>query len=145
MADPLSVVSGIAGLISLSGKVLSEGYAFISSVHRAPQELRELFCETAALEAVLCRFQSMIDHGTDIGNRGLLQSLGQVGAIEECRASLRMVKGSIDRYQQIKGRVFKSLGRRIVWPLKEKETKEALARVSRLRGLLSTALTADTA
>jgi hypothetical protein len=34
-------------------------------------------------------------------------------------------------------------GKRVVWPFKEKETKEVLARLSRIRGHLTTTLTAD--
>ncbi|RYP16581.1 hypothetical protein DL765_005042 [Monosporascus sp. GIB2] len=104
MADPIGAASAIAGLISLSCKVLSEGYTFVASVHRAPQELRELLCEVAALDTVLYQFQSIADSGDGLETGStLLQKLAKGGAIDECNESLLTVKRSVERCQQTKG------------------------------------------
>ncbi|MCJ1430954.1 hypothetical protein MMC27_000304, partial [Xylographa pallens] len=144
MGEVLGAVSAIAGLISLSGTVLAEGYAFIATVYRAPKELRDLLCESAALDAVLDQIQGFVDETTSIENKSAkLKDLAQAGVIRECQESLLLVQISIIRCQQVKGEEVRNLGRRIVWPFKEKETKEALARLSRIRGHLATILTAD--
>jgi hypothetical protein len=42
MAEPLSIASGVAGLIALSSAVVAAGYKYFSSVRSAPEELKEL-------------------------------------------------------------------------------------------------------
>lgn len=144
MGEVLGAASAIAGLISLSGTVLAEGYAYVASVRRAPKELRELLCESAALDAVLDQLQGFIDESRGIEDESArLKDLAQAGVINECKESLLLVQRSISRCQQVKGEDLRNLGKRVVWPFKEKETKEVLARLSRIRGHLTTTLTAD--
>ncbi len=146
MADPISAASGIVGLIAFGSKILSEGYAFVASAYRAPQVLRELLCEIAALDAVLYRFKSLVDEGADVESRsGVLGDLVQSGAITKCNESLLPILRSIDQCRQVKGQEVRNLGRRMMWPFRESEAKDALAWVSRIRGHLSAALTADMA
>ena len=144
MGEVLGGASAIAGLISLSGTVLAEGYAYVASVRRAPKELRELLCESAALDTVLDQLQGLIDESQGIENESSrLKDLAQSELINKCKESLLLVQRSISRCQQVKGEAVRNLGKRVVWPFKEKETKEVLARLSRIRGHLATTLTVD--
>lgn len=150
--EAVGAASAIAGLISLSGGILAKGYTFLASVHRAPQELRELLCEAAALNSVLNQLQGLVeqhdsfekDVDTEIRRPGLGRMV-DVGVLHECTESLLLVDRSVQRCQQIQGQEVRNLGKRIIWPFKEKETKEALARLGRIRGHLTAALTADMA
>jgi hypothetical protein len=144
MGEVLGGASAIAGLISLSGTVLAEGYAYVASVRRAPKELRELLCESAALDTVLDQLQGLIDESQGIESESArLKDLAQSESIKECKESLLLVQRSISQCQQVKGEGVRNLGKRVVWPFKEKETKEVLARLSRIRGHLATILTVD--
>lgn len=147
--EGLGAASSVAGLISLSGGILAKGYAFLASVHRAPQELRELLCEAATLSAVLNQLHVSIDanemgamqqgaSGTVVGPR--LRKMADTGVLLDCEESLLVVDSSTKRCQQIQGQYLLNLGKRIAWPFKEKETKESLARLGRFRGHLSAAL-----
>lgn len=150
--EAVGAASAIAGLISLSGGILAKGYTFLATVHRAPQELRELLCEAAALNSVLNQLQGLVeqhdsfekDVDTEIRRPGL-RHMVDVGVLHECTESLLVVDRSVHRCQQIQGQELRNLGKRIIWPFKEKETKEALARLGRIRGHLTAALTADIA
>lgn len=152
--EAIGAASAIAGLISLSGGVLAKGYTFLASVHRAPQELRELLCEAAALNSVLNQLQALVeqeqhdsleeDMGTEMRRPGL-KNMVDNGVLHECTESLLLVDRSVRRCQQNQGQELRNLGKRVIWPFKEKETKEALARLARIRGHLTTALTADMA
>lgn len=51
--EAIGAASAIAALISVSGGILAKGYTFLATVRRAPQGLRELLCEAAALNSVL--------------------------------------------------------------------------------------------
>lgn len=152
--DAIGAASAIAGLVSLSGGILAKGYTFLSSVHRAPQELRELLCEAAALNSVLNQLESLTEKEQcadpekdveDETRRPGLEHLADAGILHECTESLLLVDRSIKRCQQIQGQELRNFGKRIIWPFKEKETKEALARLARIRGHLTAALTADMA
>lgn len=152
--EAIGAASAIAGLISLSGGVLAKGYTFLASVHRAPQELRELLCEAAALNSVLNQLQVLVeqenygsleeDMGAEMRRPGLKHMVDN-GVLHECMESLLLVDRSVQRCQQNQGQELRNLGKRVIWPFKEKETKEALARLARIRGHLTTALTADMA
>lgn len=144
--EAVGAVSSIAGLVSLSGTILAKGYAFLASIHRAPKELRELLNEAAALAAVLDQFQALTeDHQDEGAGERALTSIAQAGALEECDAALLFVDNSIRRCQQIDGHKLSNAGKRLLWPFHDKETKDGVARLARLTGYLSTALTADMA
>ena len=152
--EAIGAASAIAGLVSLSGGILAKGYTFLDSVRRAPQELRELLCEAAALNTVLNQLQALIDQeqhgfpqkgvGTEI-RRPALKHMADIGVLQECRESLLLVDKSVQRCQRIPGQDLRNLRKRIIWPFQEKETKEVLSRLGRIRGHLTAALTADIA
>lgn len=94
----------IAGLISLSRGILAKGYTVLTSVHRAPQELRELPCEAAALNSVLNQLQTLVEQeqhksleqgvDTEIRRPGL-KNIVDNGVLHECTASLLLVDRSV--------------------------------------------------
>jgi hypothetical protein len=143
MGEVFGVASAIAGLLSLSGAILSQGYSFTNSVRKAPQELRQLLSETAALNTVLDQLQSLAEDDTLRGGNSALQGLAKAGGIQGCFELLRSVQRSIARCEQIKGQELRNLGRSMIWPFKEKETKDTLTRLSRMRDHLVTAVSAD--
>lgn len=146
MAEVLGAASAIAGLISLSGTLLAQGYAFVSKVHQAPQHLREVLSEAAALDVVLNQLQGIVESRIeDESTKSLLTRLSEAGLINECNQALTIVNTSIRKCEQIEGQHTRNLGKRVLWPFKEKETKDTLLRLSRIRDNLSTALTADMA
>lgn len=150
--EAVGATSAIAGLISLSGGILAKGYSFLATVHRAPQELRELLCEAAALNSVLNQLLALVeqngslgkDEDTEMRRPGLIH-MADNGVLHDCTESLMLVDRSVQRCQQIQGQELRNLGKRVIWPFKEKETKEALARLGRIRDHLTAALTADMA
>lgn len=146
MAEALATASAITGLISLSGTLLAQGYTFAATVHRAPQELREILSEAASLDVVLSQLQSILDREAEPKSTlPVLLQLGEAGVIDDCKEALMVVKQSISKCEQIKGQQMRNLGKRITWPFRDKETKDVLGRLSRIRGNLSSALTADMA
>jgi hypothetical protein len=143
MGEVFGVASAIAGLLSLSGSILSQGYSFTNSVRKAPRELRQLLSETAALNTVLDQLQSLAEDDTLRGGNSALQGLAKAGGIQGCFELLRSVQRSIARCEQIKGQELRNLGRSMIWPFKEKETKDTLTRLSRMRDHLVTAVSVD--
>lgn len=139
----VGVMASVAQLVQFSADILTAGYGFVSKVSKAPAELRQLLAESAGLNCVLAQIQFLVE-SQDSPNDAL-QSLQKLGVFKECDDLLIMIKGSLDLCQQEHGKNIRNFGRRLVWPLKEKETKDAMQRLSRLRALLSTAVDTNSA
>jgi hypothetical protein len=137
-------LSSVIQLVQFSGEILTAGYGFIAKMSRAPAELRELLTESAGLNCVLGQLQFLGECSTNYPNDAL-RSLKQLGVFKDCYDLLTTVKRSLDACQQMEGKDARNFGRRLLWPFKERETKEVMQRLHRLRGLLSTALDTNSA
>src|SRR4051812_480840 len=94
MADPLSIASGIAGLITLSTAVLAAGYKYVNSVSSAPENFRSLICETASLSALLSQLISYSLSGDSIQRISSLGSLQQ-DLVQDCWKTLCSIQSLI--------------------------------------------------
>ena len=145
--DPITVVataSSITSLINFSGTVLSNGYSYLAKVIRAPKELRLLLVETAALNSLLDQLQLLVEDDVRAGKSAAL-NLEKVGAIVESKDILLKVDKSIAACQQVEGQSVKNLEKRLLWPFKERETKDLLQRFHVVRGNFALALSIDAA
>lgn len=62
MADPLSVASGIVGLLTTGGKIACQLNAFVRSLNDIPKRLNRLHNECMDFNLVLYQFQDLILH-----------------------------------------------------------------------------------
>ncbi|KAG4413316.1 hypothetical protein IFR04_013541 [Cadophora malorum] len=141
MAEVLGLVgvaASVGQLVQISGTVLISGYGFLLKVTRAPSEMRELLAESAGLNCVLGQLQSLVDSPTSPDDA--LIPLQELGVFKECQDLLVSIKHSIDVCEQEYGKQMRSLGHRLIWPFKEKEIKEKLQRLTRIRGIISSAI-----
>jgi hypothetical protein len=143
MAEVIGVIASVAQLVQISGALLAGGYGFLSTVSRAPSEIRSLLTETAAVNSLLGQLQVIAD--SKAANDDALQSLERLGVLQECQAILGFVQKALARCQQEAGKDFQNFGKRLKWPFKEKETKDALQRLHQLRGVLANAVEVDSA
>ena len=143
MAEIVGTVASIVQLVQLSGSILVTGYGYLSKVSKAPSEIRELLTESAGLNCVLGQLQHMAESSNSPDMT--LYSLLQNGVFNDCYQSLDSVKRSLEACEQIGSRDARNLGRRLVWPFKEKEAKSMMQRIGRLRALLSSALNSESA
>jgi len=149
MADPLSIAASIAGLLSLAGPILAEGYAYIASVRNSPNALKQLLSEISRLEAVLGQIDELA--GESRTNTGALvqtqtsrvSEVITADTIETASDLLKSVQSSIKQCERIPGQNAKNIGRAIVWPFKEREVKENLDRFERLINTFELALSIE--
>ena len=145
--DPVSIVgaaSAVTSLLQFSGAILSKGYNYASKVLRAPEELRQLLTEVAALNSLLDQLQSLLD----VNHHGLqnaVSTLERIGTLTESRDILDAVSTSIGKCSQIEGQTTRNLGRRMLWPFQERETKDLLQRFQKVRDQFNLALSIDSA
>lgn len=145
MAEIIGSVSAVVSLVEFSGRILSLGYGYLSKVSRAPSEVRLLLSEVANLNVLLGRLQALAEDAADRSDSTVLQSLAHLGIFKSCESLLGSVYTIIDTCQRLDGQDMKNFGKKLIWPFKERETKDTMQQLGRLRDTLTAALTADSA
>ena len=168
MADPISIASGVAGIIALAGSVVATCYKYGCAVKDAPREVQRLLNEVTSLAGVLTGVRTLVDAhsgptsppakasekpGEEDGRDPPpyedpwnvdLESLK--APVEDCRAVLQELQDALsgaswerrgERDQKLK-RAFK----RLMWPLKQRETDALASRLERCKATFLSALTA---
>jgi len=113
--------------------------------------MREMLTEAAALNNLLGNLQLLAEShlsSSSVSSKGggdALKSLEELGVFKECEELLTVVRRGLDACELVQGKDVKSFGHRLAWPFKERETKDAMQRLARLRGLLSMAVDANSA
>jgi len=77
MAEVIGIVASVAQLVQISGEILTFGYGFVAKVSRAPTEMRQLLAESAGLNCVLDRLQSIAESSSS--SHDALRSLHALG------------------------------------------------------------------
>ena len=109
-----------------------------------------LLREVANLNSLLDQLQSLAEDSVDNPNldvksgQSALCILERLGVFSDCERLVKVVLNSVKACQQVEKQQVRNLGRRVMWPFKEKETKETMVQLGRLRDSLSAAVTADT-
>lgn len=145
MADPLSIAAGAAGLVSLSGTILAEGYNYIKSVQEAPKQLRSPLSEIAGLNILFDGLQTLVGNENSGQASAAFQALANSGAIRDSLEVLQKVEGLVATCQQVCGQRKRNFRKTLLWPLKEEETQTLLTRLRRLQDTFTAALSMDTA
>ena len=100
--------------------------------------------ETAALKSLLDQLQLLVEDDAGAGKSAVLDP-GKVGAITESQDILRTVDRSIAACRQVEGQSAKNLGKRLLWPFKEKEAKVLLPRFHVIQYNFTSAIFIDAA
>lgn len=142
MAEPLSIASGVAGIITLSSAVVAASYKYFSSVRSAPEDLKKLVREISLLNTLILQFvtQSL---DTAQAPRKALDALVDQAVFEDCFATLKAVQKHLDNSQPVQGSTSKNALRVLIWPLKKDDIAKSRERVGRFCDLLTTACVLD--
>jgi hypothetical protein len=135
----------ILQLISFTGEVLVAGYGYLSKVQKAPAEIRSLLKETASINALLDQLQTLVTEDATPHTLNALETLIFHGVFGDCKSLMKAILRSIKACEQISGQGARNFGKRMLWPFKEKETKNTLQQLGRLREALSAAVAVDSA
>lgn len=142
MAEPLSLVASLIAVVQISGSVISCCYEYRKGVKNAPKDLSRVTSEVAGLRNVVEHLITLIDD-EKMTSYTYLSTLAEIvtadGPLEICRHNLESLKSKLEF--PINER--KALGRRLAWPLQEKEVTKTLASIYRTKSLLETALLVD--
>lgn len=144
MAEPLSIASGIAGLITLSAAVLTAGYNYVNSVSSAPADFKSLIRETASLNGLLSKFVSYSPSDQKVQQIAFTPFLLQ-DLLQDFEEILCNIQSLIRDCGLVGGSRRKNAINALLWPLKQKEIVKNRERLDRLCARLNTAISIESA
>ncbi len=128
MGDPLSIVSGIAGIISLAATTAQSLSTLLADIRDAPSDILELDTDIKSLEAVLTNAKGIYEiHGTDIDDEALVKTF--TDCLQQCLLSMEGLKKMLEPfavYQTKNGRKspMRMIGRTL-WTMKKGEVRNS--------------------
>jgi hypothetical protein len=147
MADPLSIASGIAGLVAIADTIFGRVYSYARAVKGAAKEIEELACEIRNLSGIL--------HGLELVLSELLKDSAEPNLrlhhINSCRATLLKIRNKLDSpnitaslHPALPSTAkFASTFQKLKWPFSRPETTELLAEIERHKATINVALSGD--
>lgn len=142
MADPLSIASGIAGLITLADVVIERTYKIIIICKRASEDARRLLREVQSLVGVLKGLHVL---ELQINDHFAFQTKVPATLRHECQLTLERLRDKLSKAdpQGASSRV-KRLERTLKWPLTSSELKDSLADIERYKTAFDLTVSMDT-
>jgi len=148
--DPLSLISGVAGIITLAQSVISGLTTYTMSVKGAPAEMRTLIDELGSLNNVLAEIKSSFE---DKANGKLLDEGAMLmKTLAACQQILTEtlhkledfdIKGTENEGTPSKGVKYKQLLKRMSFPFKRDEVQRLLVVVRDYKATLTLAMTLE--
>jgi hypothetical protein len=139
--DPLSVASGVAGLVTLADVVISRTYNTIIACKHASEDSRRLLREVQALVGIL-RSLSALE-----GKLGAaaLQSHIPAAQILACQQTLQNTRDKLEKSDPKENGIsmFQKARRILKWPLSASDTEKFLLEMQRHKSTFDLALSVD--
>lgn len=142
--DPFSLSVSIVTVLALAGKLVTLGGAYTSSVSGCPKEINDLLIELSALSQILIALKDVTDPVTNTATSTtpIIWARILAGPIDECTNQLTEMFAFLDKYQNSKNKM-KKIVQRLMWPLKEAETREWINKIEGHKSTFTLALSTD--
>ena len=134
MADPLSIASGVAGLVTLAAQVTKLTYNYVSDMRNASRKQKEYLSEISALTSVLLQTEQACCDLDGTGLVGTRPASLTHDILEQCRTQLMTLQTNLEKQGN-----FKTL----LWPLKERDMAKGIESLQRFRAVFSDFVTAN--
>ncbi|KAL9025441.1 MAG: hypothetical protein Q9196_005738 [Gyalolechia fulgens] len=141
MADPLSVATGIAGLVTLADVVFGRLFKYVQAVKGARKEITALSSEVGALYGILSNLH-LVSRQLEEES---LSSAPRIHHIGSCHHTLERLKAILDRddASSAETQCVDKFKRKLHWPFSSSEVKTLLAEIERHKATLGLALNVD--
>src|SRR5256714_2156161 len=143
--DPFTIVTGIAGLISVSLQLTQLSYDYITSVRSASQSVTALHRELIGLQHVLCRLNQNILAHPDVKDAFADQASAVLGQPEDilkvCKDDLVSLKKKLTKRSS--ERTFTRLKAVLTWPFSEQATERKILQLHRYQELFDRVVNID--
>ena len=145
MADPLSIISSTAGLVTVIGSLTTTVSPYITAAYNVPPQVRVLHTHLSTLKSVLLNLKNFLDVSPDTVRAVPPQSVEALrDVLGECMTILVELQGFVDRVVNNKGGRLAKLGRRLQWVFKEKDIEALIECLKMHQGTISLTLTIAT-
>jgi hypothetical protein len=134
--DGLSVAAGTIAVLRITGDVIG----YLNNIRNAPKECQQCMIEAINLQSLLVSLRYRLEQG-QTGDPWFIavQALNvQNGPLDQCKQALEQLLSKTDIQDSIQ-----RLKKRIVWNFKKEEVASILARMERLKSVISFALEKD--
>jgi hypothetical protein len=141
--DPLSISSGIAGLVTLAQLVLTNLRQYYKSVKEAPKESKALLDEIQDLTVLIFNLRMVVE-GYELQTQPSPQNSATAPKpyhLHECIQLLNRIRDGIPKMGSHSG--LNKLQSCLKWPFTKGDTKEMLQAVGRHKQTISIAITAE--
>ena len=142
MGEPLSVAASLIAVLQISGAVISYCYEYRQGLKNASKDLLRVTAEVTSLRNVLERLVTLVGDDHDANSKSLPALTDIVfpnGPLDVCQRDLQSVMEKLERPVSD----WKALGRRLIWPLQNKDVARTMEMVHRTKSVLETALLVD--
>lgn len=129
--DPLSIASGVAGLLTLAGGILRFIKKHYTSASEAPHTVLQL---RDAIELFATVLQSWEDESPAMGHAALQSNTALSSVVDQCRAELERLQSQLTSESALKIRT------RLRWPFKERDAQDVVKNVKRYIAVFQFAL-----
>jgi hypothetical protein len=126
--DPFSLSVSVLTVVTIASKLVVIGDTYCKALRGRSTEVQLLVREIGLLSGVL----NLISTNLDARSTQNISPSILAGPIEECKSQLLELHEFLVRQLGGKNRL-RRFGRRLKWPLKEKETKEWIERIERFK------------
>ena len=139
MIDPFTLMTGMAGLISLAIEVTKITSDFASSVKGAAGQVHDLLNELVALKDVMQQFDTFLKSQDSLGP--FSETCALISTVRYCTVTLKQLYENLRRLTE-GGKLRRGL-HALEWPYKESKITEIILSIHRCAQTFQLALTVD--
>jgi hypothetical protein len=134
--DPLSFTASLIAVLETTAEVIS----YLNDVRSAPKECAEFAIEASSLYSLLVALKYRLEEGrSNEAWFASVRSLGvKNGPLDQYKEALEHLAGKVSDVSKIR-----MIGRALTWKFGREEVNNILAKIERLKGLISIALEMD--
>lgn len=140
--DPFSLSVSIITILTVAGQLATLGNSYATSVSSYPKEINDLLTELSALSQVLIVLKDIIDPATATSTTPIIWARILVSPVDECANQLQEMLAFLTKHQNSKSKMRKIV-KRLMWPLKEAETREWINKIEGHKSTFTLALSTD--
>lgn len=141
MADPLSIASGVAGLVSLAIEATKLTRKYLTEVRHANESVLQCLEALLLLRDVLDRLQASVKTASQSELLALRPKLTDHTSFDRCKRQLEDISRRLEELFDSNGKVRKRF--MLSWPFNKHETLEIIHRLYSYRDIFVATLTAD--
>ncbi|RDA83893.1 hypothetical protein CP532_3366 [Ophiocordyceps camponoti-leonardi (nom. inval.)] len=141
MADPLSMTASLIAVAQISGTIVSLCYYYAHGFQGANKEITKILRESQSLRSVVEQLIQLLDRHdaeSDVHFRALRDALANSG-LSEFQSSLKDLEDRL----QLPVSKWQRLGAKLLWPLRERDVKQALESIHRIKSVFEFGLLTD--